>query len=222
MSTLAARLSRLTPALTAKERAALVLRAQAAGEQVDPEVRRIADPDQRRAFDRLMGLGYVINRELGAVCQIIESHVDALDSVLYPLRLLNQAAGLLEEAEGAAKPANDDRNWRRKGDTTVPEFLRGVAEELRVETLRDLASIWRQVRALELVWDELASEFGGVDPVHPSLRAKTAALATRLRAIASELGGKRRLGEPDEVMLDQLRATAKEGFDHLGLAGVYE
>jgi len=80
----------------------------------------------------------------------------------------------------------------------------------------------RQVRTLELVWDELAAEFDGVDPVHPDLRAKAGAMAARLRAIATELGGKRRMGEPDETMLDQLRATAKEGFDHLGLVGVYE
>ena len=40
MSILTARLDRLTPALTAKERAVLVVRAQNAGEDEDPQIRR--------------------------------------------------------------------------------------------------------------------------------------------------------------------------------------
>jgi hypothetical protein len=75
---LASRLDRLTPALTGRQRAVLVLRAHAAGHEPDPELRQIADERERRNFERCMALIYVVNVELGAMLQGLLFHAQRL------------------------------------------------------------------------------------------------------------------------------------------------
>ena len=75
MTTLNSRLQKVTQALSPLQRAMLVVRAQRDGRECDPELLRFDDPQQRRAFDRYMGLGFVINRELGNAGLVLHERV---------------------------------------------------------------------------------------------------------------------------------------------------
>ena len=48
----------------------------------------------------------------------------------------------------------------------------------------------------------ISATLDGGDPVHPETREKAEEAAAMLRRIAEGLGASRRLGEPDEQMLD--------------------
>lgn len=218
---IAARLQKVSHGLSARQRAILVLRSQREGKEVDPDIRRIEDEEQRRAFNRYMALCYVINTELAARCHIIAALTEALDRYRYLFGLLREAAGLVEEAQGMEKPAKASRAWRSRPEVSIPEVLRGVAEEVRHEALNRLGLHWKELRALESVWAELATEFEGEDPLHPDLRTKATDTAATLRSLAAELGGRRRLVEPDEAMLDEVRSLVEGAFKQLGLVGVY-
>ncbi len=131
MPVLSSRLDKLMGGLSPKERAILVLRAQAAGEEPGPEITRNTTENDRRVFNRYMALIYVANAELAALCNVIAYHVGCVDFDLYRINLLEEAAGLIEEEQGW-QPQRARRDWRKaKGEITVPAFLRGLAAEIR-------------------------------------------------------------------------------------------
>jgi hypothetical protein len=220
--TLDARLKKVMPALTGKQRAVMVLRANAAGEEVGALLRdNQPSESEQRAFRRYMGLVYVINRQLGSVCNVILSRAQSLESASYHYRLLNDGAFLLEK-EHSLKRRKPVPDWRTRKNVEVNTFLRSVAEELRLESLDDMRLRWHEFRALEAVWEELAEEFDGVDPVEPEVRDKANELREMPEGLAVTFGCRDCLTEPEEAMLDQWRSFAKRCFDQLGLAGVYE
>ena len=96
MSTIATRLRRLTPALSAKERAVLVLRALNAGQEPDPQLHVIDDAVQGQIFNRHLGLIYVANIELDAIYQSLWYQVTRLEENT-TLELLREAAALVQE-----------------------------------------------------------------------------------------------------------------------------
>ena len=218
-----ARLRKATLGLSGRQRAALVLRAQSEGQEVDPEIHKnIPDEQERRIFNRYMALGYVINRELGAVGRIIAERTDSLENGRYYFNLFSDAAGIAEKQEGFGQPVRAPKDWRKEPEVSLSQLLRGLIKEVRDEVLESLALRWQELRALETVWAELASEFDGEDPVHPDLRAQAADTAARLRALAEALAAKRRLVEPDDALLDQYRSHINASFQQLGLAGIYQ
>jgi hypothetical protein len=129
------------------------------------------------------------------------------------VRLLDQAAGLLEEQEGLER-SRKPRDWRSSDSMPVPEFLRRLALELREDLLTTVALRWREVAAIELVWDELAEEFAGEDPVSPEVRTMTEETRQQLMALAREFG-KRRLTGPDEDTLAEIRHQVDVAFGQL-------
>ena len=221
MSVLDARLDRLMPTLTAKERAILVIRADKAGTPEDPEVRRSLPREQLREFNRYLGLCYVANADLGIVLHVLSIQVERFENESYRLSELSGAADLLEKEmpeEVAKEPPV--RGWRRRERITVPEFLRGVHEELRASLFRDARYRWQELRALETVWEDIAADFEGEDPVHPDLRAKLDETERRLRALIQELTPAKRtkkLPEPTEVLLAQYRGLVDRAFHQMGL-----
>jgi hypothetical protein len=195
------RLRRLTPELTAKERAVLVLRAVNAGEEPDPEILATMPREQNREFDRYAGLSYVANGELGALCRAIQSQVEGLDAQRLQIEELERAAALLEEEFGLEKQGRL-RGWRRKESVTVPEFLRGLALELRDE----------------IVWNEIAQEFDGEDPVHAELRQRAADTGELARSLAFQVGRRRRsLPRPSDEITAEVRDLVDRSFEALGL-----
>jgi hypothetical protein len=87
---LGARLDRLTSALSAKERALLVLRSMKERTPEDPLWRQTMPNDQVREFNRLIELMTIANREFAFLIAMIEKELEKLDlysSWLYTLHL---------------------------------------------------------------------------------------------------------------------------------------
>jgi hypothetical protein len=209
------RLQKVTRGLSPLQRITLILRTQRERREPDPELSRISDPQQSKAFNRYAALVYVINRELGALCHTASGFTRALEHSGDQVRLLDQAAGLMEEQEGIER-AKRPRDWRTADEMSIPEFLRSLVLDLREALLTEVAQRWREVGALEAVWAELAEEFGGEDPVSPEVRMLAVETRQRLLALAQELGGKRRLVDPDEDTLAEMRRQVDAAFEQLG------
>ena len=77
------RLNRLSPALTAQERAILILEAWKAGKPEDPSWRHSMPPDQSRAFNHYIDLINQANPVLGRVISALHSHAREVDCGRY-------------------------------------------------------------------------------------------------------------------------------------------
>ena len=207
------RLQKVTQGLSPLQRITLIIQARREGREPDPDLSRISDPQQNRAFNRYVVLHHVINRELGALCYTGSGFTQFLDFSASQVRLLDQAAGLLEQDLGV-EPVKRPRDWRTH-NMEVPEFLRRLALELREDLLTVAARRWRELAALEQVWAELAEEFGGEDPVNADLRTMAEETKQRLLSLAQEFGGKRRLSGPEDDYLAEVRRRLDEAFEQL-------
>ena len=74
-----ARLNKLMPALTAKERAILILRSWKEGSDEDPLWRSTMPRDQSREFNRLISLMNVCNINVGFLIIFLDEQVQKLD-----------------------------------------------------------------------------------------------------------------------------------------------
>jgi hypothetical protein len=70
------RLSRLAPALSARERAILVLNAWKEGKEDDPSWRRTMPQNQAHEFNRYIGLMNVANRQIAIVIRMLKQSAD--------------------------------------------------------------------------------------------------------------------------------------------------
>jgi len=219
--TLPARLQKLTQHLSPLQRVVLILQAQREGREPDPAWSRFDDDQQRRVFNRYAGLAYVVNREFGSALTVIEERVDGAELARHYFELFSEAASQMEAQEGIETPVKPAKGWREL-ESLMPSLLfRGLAAEMKQQALDGLVWRWRELRALETVWDELAGEFGGADPLLPELRARAADTAARLRRVADALGARRRLGEADAAILQAYRDHVDACFRELGLVGPY-
>ena len=156
---IATRLDRITPVLSGRQRAILAMRSIAAGQEPDRELWRIDDEHERRAFNRCMARFYVANTELGMVLDAIRFHLDrvAEDNTF---ELLREASEMAARDLGEPADLKNARRWRSKREVTVPEFLLGVAEDVRARMLARLLLRAAELRAVEDAWEELAHDFG--------------------------------------------------------------
>jgi hypothetical protein len=127
---------------------------------------------------------------------------------------------VLEEDDPASVAAHPVRPWRQhrrsSHDVTVPEFLRSLAAELREDALKELCMRWSELRAVEIVLDEIAEQFDGGDALHPDARGWLTGARATARELAQRLGRKR-LPEPGEAYIERTRALIDQGFAALGL-----
>ena len=72
------RIQRLLPALSARERAILALRAEKEGEAEDPAVRTTMPVEQVPEFNRLVRLMNAVNHDLAIVVLVIRHEVEEL------------------------------------------------------------------------------------------------------------------------------------------------
>ena len=213
-TSLRARLGKLAPSLSAKERFLLVLRAHNADEQEDPEVRRTMPPGQRKEFNRYAHLVYAANAQLWPVLVVLTSHLEGMEYALERFGLLGKAAAQLEEAYAAqlAKDAADS-------GYTVPMFLRELQRELETSIRREVSLRWRELRALEIVWAEVDAECDGEMATEQQVRNLAEKTKARLKVVAGQLapkGSKPRLPEPAPEFVDQVRAVLKSAYTQHG------
>ena len=215
--TMQSRLQRATHALSPLQRAVFVLQVLHDGREPDPELRRIDDPVQRRAFNRYMALLWVANHHLGSIAAITSHRVELAENAAHYWQLFNEVAGLMEEEHGL-KPSKPFRNWRARPVVTVPGFLRSLALEARDDAVRTIEHLWKEALALESVWAELALEFDGEDIVLPENRERQDETRERLRVAAKTVGLRRLPAEPEDDMIQACHEAVSESFRHLGYA----
>jgi len=204
------RLDRVTPNLSGRQRAILAMRSIAAGQEPDRELWRIDDEQERRSFNRCMALFYVANTEIGMVLDAIRFHLDRLTEDT-TFELLREASEMAARDLGQPADPKNARRWRSKREVTVPEFLLGVAEDVRVQALDRLLARAAELRAVEHAWEELAGEFG--EPILAAeVRESTDAAWHLLREQVQRLGGPKRLPEADAAFSVVLRDKVEHAF----------
>ena len=213
------RLQRVTQSLTPLQRAVLVLQATREGREPDPELKRIDDQVQRRAFNRYMALLWVANHHLGALSAITAFRVEVAEQAAFYFELFNEAADLIDEHDGLA-PTKPARNWRRKALITAPELLRGLALERKDEVVAQVELLWKETLGVEAVWAELAEDFAGEDLIMPDLRQRQEETQERLRVLAKRVGLRRLPSEPGDELTRSFHEAATESFHHLGYSEV--
>ncbi|MPZ49025.1 MAG: hypothetical protein GEU75_06920 [Dehalococcoidia bacterium] len=213
---IATRLDKLMPALSVRQRISLVLRAQAAGEEPDPEWSRLTSLEQRQEYDRYAALIIAANLELGAIVHGLEMAAGALENRLIDFELLAWASAEIGRQEGAA-PARPVKNWRQLKTMTAGTFLGNLAEEVRRELAAQVELCWQTIRAIEVTWSEIAAQFDGADPRGPELRQKAADLSRRLRTVLDKVSTRRQPAEPAEAMLNDMQQRVEDAFAHFNL-----
>lgn len=199
------RLGRLYPTLTAKERFVMVLRAYREERPQDIAVVRSTPEHQRREYNRYIALLSACNRDLGFYVLLLK---EAAATLAARTGLAWAAASLPACVEGLARlvPAKQrakaekalrlsvlpvDLPWRP--EPAGPTWAE-LAEELLEDVREEADSLWREVRAVEVVLEELSGEFEGEDLAKPGLREEIAGLKEAV------LGARRLLyGEPPEA-----------------------
>lgn len=134
-----ARLTRLMPTLTAKERAILILRAWKARTDEDPLWRRTMPADQSKEFNRLIGLMNVANIQLGHLVTFLEKEVEKLeltDAWLFTLLLWQEHVTAIEfSASVVAREAISQSRYQLLQAELAKEYvpLGELADELVAE-----------------------------------------------------------------------------------------
>jgi hypothetical protein len=213
---LANRLGKATSMLSGKERAVLAIRAQNQGRTPDPEWLQIPDPAQRRQYDRYIGLAYVASAELGMLCQVIKNQADHAAGAVQAFEVIEEASGILADDLQVSVDQRKVRAWRKVKEVSVPVFLAGLALEVRQGAVAEVVTRWKELRALEQVWEALRAEFDGADPVVPEVRALADAAAATLRELAQRYRIKR-LPEPEQEFIDRTWELVDQSFDLLKL-----
>ena len=191
MSILDSRLNRLIPTLTATERAVLVLRALKEKREEDPSWRATMPPDQTRVFSNLIGLMNACNIQVAAAILVLELKVDAVwTKALW-------AACMSVLAEGR-RP----RKRLRVVDALPAQLYKAIALES--------AAAWRELRALEILIDELTEEFGGEQPLRPVDEQSLLNSKERILALGEGSGVDLDLPEPTEEDVEHLREAVKK------------
>lgn len=210
------RLSKLIPALSAKERALLALRAVKAGQDAT-EFHRSMPSDQRHDYIRYAGLAFVAECQLGSLVHVIKNQIDNLDFDLQHIDLLEKAAARLERDGPSAVATEPVRTVGRRKPVTVPAFLRGLAQESRNYAFQELSVRWQELRAVELVTGEIAVSFDGEDPLHPEVRGWIETSRQQVASVHERLGDRRRLPDPGDDDLEVTRDLIEQGLVALGV-----
>jgi len=88
------------------------------------------------------------------------------------------------------------------------DSMAGVAETLEERLRGDLVQRWKDLRAAEIVLEEIREEFGGEDPARPELRRSLGECKLKVQEIREEVecfGLRVEPGEPEESLLDGVR-----------------
>lgn len=165
-----ARLNKLMPVLSARERAILILESWKRGEEEDPLWRRTMPPEQSTEFNRLIGLmnGSVLN--LGSYVTYLEQQADKLELrqcwlvalVLWDEQLteIDRAARRalrepITESEFAARQRELDEAWVPV--TELAEVLAGDYTAWSEEDLEEMED-WDEPVVSDAAWERVVAE----------------------------------------------------------------
>ena len=215
------RLNRLTPGLSAKERAILVLESWKEGREEDYQLRATMPPQQVPEFNRLIELMNGTMLRLSTYILILDAEVEKLELRQAWLVTLVLWEEQLERARLAvSQPVGETGHKPRKRassrertpatpltDALTPKFSL-IAKSLREGLATLFASIWQAVVAVEIVLAEVAQEFEQVYPLTPAKREELESVKSRLGKLAEELaylGVDAQIPEPDVELTGSIR-----------------
>jgi hypothetical protein len=176
-----ARLNRLMTALTAKERAILVLRSWQSGTPEDPTWRSTMPCEQKAQFSHYIHLMNACNIHLPLYITIVGQRTEQLwlrvywmDSLLpFGKRLWDLAKFVPVSERGAAGKAMTsslpvvELPW---DSSAHPDSWLAVTEDMFQRLRVWLVSLWQELSAIDVIVDEVAQEFEGEDPLLPVMR----------------------------------------------------
>jgi hypothetical protein len=161
---------------------------------------------------------FTSNTTLGVLLRALTWIVDALERDLDQYSMLANAARLLEEALAETPDIEEVRRWEKSSRVTLPLFLRGLEWDIRAGGLQRLLLLWQEMRALELVWEEIAGDCDGEDLRHRDVVAEATALRSRLLELIQDASPKRakKPPEPNEEALTGVRHHVAEAMRMFG------
>jgi hypothetical protein len=217
------RLNRLTPGLSAKERAILILRSTRQGTPEDPQIRLSMPREQSAEFNRLIVLMNACNIYLPLYITVVEHRAEQLCirlAWIHSLTALGMQAFRLAELLPVSKRPRAEEvidRWPLLELPWDPEerdlSWLNIAEQMTKGLRAQLVYLWEELRSIESVLDEVAQEFDGEDPLRPIMRDvldTTRKKLTDLHAALSE-SEPLELKEPDEEEMELARAYFENG-----------
>jgi hypothetical protein len=224
-----ARLSRLTPGLTAQERGILVLGSLKNRTPEDPAWRSTMPREQTREFNRLISLLNACNVYLPLYITMVELRVEqlylrlnwwhsvvSLGEQTWKLAQL-VPVGKQAKAEAAARNSylEAELPWEREARSR--SWL-DVSDAMEANVRAMLGIHWQDVRAIEIVLDEVAREFDGEDPLRTRMREILDGTKKKLIDLHKLLSQMEpfELQEPDEDAMDLARTYFEKGWELIG------
>jgi hypothetical protein len=196
-----ARLDKLAPALTAKERAILILRASKEGVPQDPQIRSSMPPEQTLEFNRYIGLMNGVNIFLTFYTGILDQVLALLDARYgWLLTIHLWVLSVSDSGRKTRRPRKDSH----KGEEIAEAVGTRLREGIRLR--------WQELRSIELVLEEVAAEFDGESPTRPWEREALDDGKTRLEELhraAQTYVGAFKLPGPDEEEMEQVREVIR-------------
>jgi len=202
-----ARLKKLTPLLSAKERAILVLGSLKDGTPEDPNWRTTMPMDQVPEFNRLIGLMNAANLHLAMFIALLETSVAKVNLRMAWFVTLLLWEDHLGEIRRAAKK-------KLKPSVTKNPVAETVGDALQDVLCQTAADCWAQIRGGEIVLEEIAAEFDRADPLKPKNRESLEGCKRELLELQEHLaalGVDLALREPAENTLELLREAVQRG-----------
>ncbi len=211
MSALDGRVERLYPALSARERAALVAQAANAESEADERVRSTMPGRQEAEFNAFMAQLRGVAHRLGPYAFVLAAEVAHASTQLLLLRVL----GIWEDERSwqdyVAEQSNDDPQ-QSESDRCLIGML-GDLERATTERLRsELTRLSSAFGALETVLNEVRDDLGA-DPAPPLARGALERARTGLAELckqAAVLGARINVAEPDAETLKSLRGLVRD------------
>jgi hypothetical protein len=171
-----------------------VLRAFKEGTEEDRACRATMPQSQTADFNHLIGLMNACNIQVGAVLVVIERIIDTLDAKV----MWAGTMALLAEEYGPKK--------RSGSEARMVDVL---PERLNEAVMSQAATTWRELRAIEIVTEEIAEEFGGEHPLRQAHADSLAQSKERLLAL-QELTGDYEMADPSPEELHELRKAVRK------------
>jgi exonuclease VII small subunit len=216
------RVVKMFGALTAVERALLILQAWKEGREEDAAVRLTLPYEQGREFDHLIFLMNEVNCSLGTYISFLYEKAAQLDLFfgwLHSLTILalSHSDRLDDVLQLAKDPAAFSRKQLKELEAAREEVRQivgysGVREMLLSSLSDGMQRGWRDVRSVELVVEEAVKEFEGEDPLLPQVRKVLDGARKKIEDVRSSLRpylGKFELIEPDEAEVEHVRLILK-------------
>ncbi len=219
-----ARLDKLMPMLSARERAILVLRSLKDKTPEDPMWRQTMPREQSPEFNRLLVLMNACNIHLPLYITMVEQHAEQMWIRLNWLMTMTEFGSALWKL-GSLVPASKRRQaekavaemypvvelpWDREEH---PQSWLNVSDNME-KNLRDgVAHLWDDLNAIDAVLADVAKEFGGGDPLRPIMRGVLDKTRKELSLLHELYSGKEALDirEPSRDALEVVQAYFDAG-----------